>query len=414
MALVVQKYGGSSVATIENIQKIAERIIRTYNSGNDVVVVVSAMSGETNRLIAMTRELCGPSCGRDYDLVVSTGEQVSLGLLAMSMTALGYNARSYLGWQLPITTDSNHANAGINKVNPGKILADLKKGAIVVIAGFQGIDAKGTITTLGRGGADTSAVAIADAIKADVCEIYTDYEGLYSADPAICKEARKIRRISYDEMLEFASLGSQVLQTRSLELAKRCNVAIHVRSSFSEHTGTLVTKEDEEMEGILVTGIVYDKSEAKIAVIGVPDKPGIAAQILTALSDAAIPVDMIVQNAGQGGLADITFSVKKSDLPQAAVITNQIAGNLQAKEVVSDENISKVSIVGLGMRSHTGVAAKMFSALAFNNINIQMISTSDIKIAVAIEEKYTELAVRVLHEAFCVPNPAAVPAGSTH
>lgn len=400
MALIVQKYGGSSLANIDSIRGVAKRITQTYDAGNDVVVIVSAMTGETDRLIAMTREVCDQTCSRDYDLIVSSGEQVSLGLLSMCITSLGYSTRSYLGWQVPITTDAISAHAAITGVNPSKILSSLKKGNIVVIAGFQGIDADGAITILGRGGADTSAVAVADAVKALICEIYTDYDGLYSADPAICKEARKILRISYDEMLEFAGLGSQVLQTGSLEFAKRCNVDIHVRSSFNNNTGTLITKEDKSMGDILVTGIVYDKNEAKIAVKGVPDKPGVAARILSALSDSAISVDMIVQNVGQAGLADITFSVNKNDLEQASAITRRVASDILAKEVVSDENISKVSIVGLGMRSHTGVAAKMFSALAFNNINIQMISTSDIKISVAIEEKYTELAVRVLHEAF--------------
>ncbi len=400
MALVVQKYGGSSFETPDAIMLVAKRIIDTYDSCNDVVVVVSAKTGVTNRLIALTHELCISPEGPDYDLVIATGEQTVVGLLTLCLNNMGYKATSYLGWQVPVITDSNHGRASITSVEPGRIQKDLKKGAIVVVAGFQGISDKGRVTTLGRGGSDVTAVALADVLGADICEIFTDLDGIYTADPAICKEARKIDKISYDEMLELASLGEQALQVRALEYAKYHNVTLCVRSQFNRNAGTLVTTEDEDMERIIVSGIVYDKNEAKIAVMGVPDKPGIAAKILTALADADISVDMIVQNVSQAGLADVTFSISKSDLELARKITNAIAAEIHAKEVIADEKISKISIVGLGMRNHAGVAARMFSALAFNNINIQMISTSEIKVAVAIEEKYTELAVRVLHETF--------------
>jgi aspartate kinase len=313
---------------------------------------------------------------------------------------MGYKAKSYQGWQVPIVTDSSCTKARIESIDDANIRADLKKGTIVIVAGFQGIDADGNVTTLGRGGSDTSAVALAAALKADVCEIYTDVDGVYTTDPNICKEARKMEKISYDEMLELASLGAKVLQIRSVEFAKKYDVDVHVRSSLNENTGTMVTREDKEMEGILVSGIAYDKNEAKIAVMGVPDKPGIAARILTALSDANISVDMIVQNVSSAGMTDFTFTVTKADLKQAQVITNEVAKEIHAKEVMCDENISKISIVGLGMRSHAGVATRMFTALAQNGINIQMISTSEIKISVVIDEKYTELAVRLMHETF--------------
>jgi aspartate kinase len=400
MALVVQKYGGTSVGTADRIKNVAKRIIKTYEAGNDVIVVVSAMSGETNKLVALANEMSEIPDGREYDVVVATGEQVTIGLLSMHLKSLGYKARSYQGWQVPIVTDSTASKARIESIDDKNIRADLKDGAIVIVAGFQGIDAAGNVTTLGRGGSDTSAVAIAAALKADVCEIYTDVDGVYTTDPNICKEARKVEKISYDEMLELASLGAKVLQIRSVEFAKKYNVDVHVRSSLNENTGTMVTREDKEMEGILVSGVAYDRNEAKIAVMGVPDKPGVAAKILTPLSDAAISVDMIVQNVSQAGMTDFTFTVTKADLKQALLITNEVAKTILAKEVLSDEDISKVSIVGLGMRSHAGVATQMFSALASNGINIQMISTSEIKISVVIDEKYTELAVRVLHETF--------------
>jgi len=400
MALVVQKYGGTSVGTTDRIKNVAKRIIKTYEAGNEVVVVVSAMSGETNKLVALANEMVDIPDNREYDVVVATGEQVTIGLLAMYLKSLGYKAKSYMGWQVPIITDSTYAKARIESIDDARMQADLKEGCIVVVAGFQGMDKEGSLTTLGRGGSDTSAVALAAALKADVCEIYTDVDGVYTTDPNVCREARKVEKISYDEMLELASLGAKVLQIRSVEFAKKYNVDIHVRSSLNENTGTMVTREDKDMEGILVSGVAYDKNEAKIAVLGVPDKPGIAAKILTPLSDAAISVDMIVQNVSHAGTTDFTFTVTKADLKKALLITNEVAKEVEAQEVQSDENISKISIVGLGMRSHAGVATRMFAALAKNSINIQMISTSEIKISVVVDEKYTELAVRVLHEEF--------------
>jgi aspartate kinase len=404
MACVVQKYGGTAVTTPEQIKKVAQRVIDSYNDNNDVVVVISARAGETNRLIDMAQEMCPGWEGREFDVLISAGEQVSVGLLALCIRSMGYKPRTYMGWQVPIITDSVHTGASIEYIEAEKIIADLKLGAIVVVAGFQGIDRHGSITTLGRGGGDTSAVALAHALGAEQCELYSDVEGIFSADPAVCSDARKIDMISYDEMLELASQGARGVQIRAIEYAKKHNVTIHVRSSFSTASGTLVTGEDATMamEGVVVTGIVYDENEAKIAVLGVPDKPGTAARILTALADTDISVDMIVQNVSQDGLADLTFSVSKTDLDKAHQITTKIAEELHAREVIADRNISKVSIVGLGMKNHAGVAARMFSALAYNNINIQMISTSEIKVSVAIDEKYTKLAVRVLHEAFKV------------
>jgi aspartate kinase len=346
--------------------------------------------------------MCPGQEGREYDLLISAGEQVSVGLLALCITAMGYKVRTYLGWQVPIKTDSFYSKASIEEIDPQKIDMDLNLGAIVIVAGFQGIDRAGNITTLGRGGGDTSAVALAQVLEAEQCELYSDVDGIFSADPAVCSDARKIDVISYDEMLELASQGARGVQIRAIEYAKRHNVTIHVRSSFSTALGTLVTREDTTMEGAVVTGIVYDKNEAKVAVLGVPDNPGTAARILTALADADISVDMIVQNVGLAGLADLTFSVSKTDLDKASLITTKTAEDLNAREVITDGNISKISIVGIGMKNHAGVAARMFTALAHNNINIQMISTSEIKVSVAIAEEYTELAVRVLHEAFII------------
>ena len=400
MARVVQKYGGAAVTTPELIRQIARRVIDSYNDNNDVVVVISARAGETNRLIEMANEICPGQEGRDYDLLISAGEQVSVGLLALCITSMGYTVKTYLGWQVPIITDSRHVGASIEHIDPEKINRDIRMGAIVVVAGFQGVDRSGSITTLGRGGGDTSAVVLAHALQADVCELYSDVDGIFTADPAVCSDACKIEKISYDEMLELASQGARGVQIRAIEYAKRHNVTIHVRSSSGTESGTLVTREDATMEGVVVTGIVYDKNEAKIAVMGVPDTPGTAARILTALAESDISVDMIVQNVSQNGLADLTFSISKDDLDTASRITSKIAEELKAREVIADRNISKISIVGLGMRNHAGVAARMFSALAFNNINIQMISTSEIKVSVAIDEKYTELAVRVLHDTF--------------
>jgi aspartate kinase len=400
MALVVQKYGGTSMGTIERIRNVAKRVARTYDAGNDMVIVVSAMSGETNKLVALANEVCEFPDNREYDVLVASGEQVSIALLAMCLKAMGYKAKSYHGWQVPIVTDNAFSKARIERIEDAKMRADLKEGTILVVAGFQGVDGEGNVTTLGRGGSDTSAVALAAALKADVCEIYTDVDGVYTTDPNICSDARKVDKVSYDEMLELASLGAKVLQIRSVEFAKKYRVDIHVRSSFNDNPGTMVTKEDKDMEAVLVSGIAYDKNEAKIAVMHVPDKPGIAARILSALSDANISVDMIVQNVSVQGLTDFTFTVTKADFKKALVITKETAKEINAKEVVTDESITKVSIVGLGMRSHAGVATKMFQTLAKEGINIQMISTSEIKISVVVDSKYTELAVRVLHDAF--------------
>jgi aspartate kinase len=400
MSLVVQKYGGTSMGSVERIRNVARRVARTYDAGNDMVVVVSAMSGETNKLVALANEICDFPDNREYDVLVASGEQVSIALLTICLKSMGYKAKSYHGWQVPIVTDSAFSKARIEDIPDTNMRADLNDGTIVVVAGFQGVDADGNITTLGRGGSDTSAVALAAALTADVCEIYTDVDGVYTTDPNICSSARKIEKVSYDEMLELASLGAKVLQIRSVEFAKKYNVDIHVRSSFNDNPGTMVTKEDKEMEAVLVSGIAYDKNETKIAVMRVPDKPGIAAKILSPLSEANISVDMIVQNVSEAGLTDFTFTVTKADFKKALVITKETAREVEAGDVVTDENISKISIVGLGMRSHAGVATKMFQTLAKEGINIQMISTSEIKISVIVDSKYTELAVRILHEVF--------------
>lgn len=400
MALVVQKYGGTSMGSIERIRNVAKRVAKTYDAGNDMVVVVSAMSGETNKLVALANEICEFPDLREYDVLVASGEQVSIALLSMCLKSMGYKAKSYHGWQVPIITDSACSKARIEEIPDDNVRADLKDGVIVVVAGFQGIDKEGNVTTLGRGGSDTSAVAMAAAMKADVCEIFTDVDGIYTTDPNICSDARKVEKVSYDEMLELASLGAKVLQIRSVEFAKKYNVDVHVRSSFNENPGTMVTKEDKDMEAVLVSGIAYDKNETKIAVMHVPDKPGIAAKLLTPLSDANISVDMIVQNVSEDGFTDFTFTVTKADFKRALAITKEVSVEVNAKEVLTDENISKISIVGVGMRSHAGVATKMFQALAQEGINIQMISTSEIKVSVIVDAKYTELAVRVLHDAF--------------
>lgn len=402
MALVVQKYGGTSMGSIERIRNVAKRVAKTYDEGNDLVVVVSAMSGETNKLVALANEMCEFPSEREYDVMVATGEQVSMSLLAMALQSMGYKAKSYCGFQLPIITDSAFSKARIEEIDDKRVREDLKNGVIVVVAGFQGIDRQGNLTTLGRGGSDTSAVAVAAAMKADVCEIYTDVDGIYTTDPRIVPEASKLEKISYDEMLEMASLGSKVLQIRSVEFAKKYDVVVHVRSSFNDNPGTLVTKEDAEMEAVLVSGITYNKDEAKISVLRVPDRPGIAAKIFSPLSAANITVDMIIQNVSHDGLNDMTFTVPKSDFKKALKIVQETATAIGAGAVTSDENIAKVSIIGVGMRSHSGVACKMFETLSKEGINILMISTSEIKISCIIEMKYSELAIRVLHEAFAL------------
>lgn len=408
MALIVQKFGGTSVGNMERIKNVAKRVARTFSEGNEVVVVLSAMSGETNRLVGLCHEASEFPIGREYDLVISTGEQVTIGLLAIVLKEMGYNAKSLLGHQVPIVTDSQFASARIESIDAQRMKEELAKGTILVVAGFQGVDSLGNITTLGRGGSDTTAVAIAAALKADLCEIYTDVEGVYTTDPNICQEARKLERVSYDEMLEMASLGAKVLQTRSVEFAKKYEVPVMVRSSFNDAAGTLVCKEDEEMEKVVVSGITYNKNEAKISVLRVPDRPGIAAKLFRPLTEAGINVDMIVQNISQDAHTDLTFTVSKEDFKRGLKIVQETAGQIEAKDVVGDPNIAKISIVGAGMRSHAGVASQMFDVMARESINIQMISTSEIKVSCVVDVKYTELAVRVLHEAFGLGNSEVV------
>jgi aspartate kinase len=400
MALIVQKYGGTSVGDLERIRNVARKAIRTNEAGNDIVVVISAMAGETDKLINLAHELIPIPDGRELDVLISTGEQVSVALVSMAITSMGHKARSYLGYQIPIHTDNAYGKARITHVESGKIMNDLKAGRIVVVAGFQGIDDGGNVTTLGRGGSDTTAVAVAAALKADVCEIFTDVDGVYTTDPSVCERARKLEKISYDEMLEMASLGAKVLHIRAVEFAKKYNVPIRVRSSFNDDIGTLVCREDEEMENVVVSGVTYDKNEAKITITKVPDKPGIAHELFGAIADANITVDMIIQNVSEEGLTDITFTVIKSDLREARNIVKKIAREIGATDINTDENIAKVSIVGAGMRSHSGIASTMFGALAKEGINIMLISTSEIRISCVIESKYTELAVRALHDAF--------------
>lgn len=400
MGLIVQKYGGTSVATAEHIRRVAKKVVATRESGNDVVVVVSAMAGETNRLLSLAHAVAEVPDERECDVLLASGEQVSTALLALAIRSLGHPARSFLAHQARIETDNVFGKARIKSIDSTRILQCLKDGEIVVVAGFQGVDEQGNITTLGRGGSDTSAVAIAAALGAEVCEIYTDVEGIFTTDPDIWPGARKLSRISYDEMLEMASMGAKVLQIRSVELAKKFSVPIHVRSSFSDAEGTWVVEEDETMDAVLVSGVTYDRNEAKITILKVPDRPGLAAQIFTPIAEANIVVDMIIQNASEDGTTDLTFTVPKADYKKAVALVEKTASQIQARGVTVDPNIAKVSIVGAGMRTHAGVAAKMFRVLAREGINIEMISTSEIKISVVIDEKYTELAVRALHEAF--------------
>ena len=406
MALVVQKYGGTSVGDLERIKNVASRILRTKNQGNQVVVVVSAMAGETDKLIRLAKQITSTPNERELDVLVATGEQVSIALLAMTLRAMGTDAKSYLAFQIKLATDSAFGRARIMGIESDKILTDLKKGWIVVIAGFQGVDESDNITTLGRGGSDTTAVAIAAALKADLCEIYTDVEGVYTTDPNICSQARKLSKISYDEMLEMASLGAKVLQIRSVEFAKKYNVPIYVRSSFNDTLGTIVCREEKEMEQVVVSGVTYNKNEAKIEIMHVPDVPGVAAKLFQPLADANIVVDMIIQTSSTTkGFADMAFTVPKSDFAKTLQIVKDNLKTLGAEKVISDQKISKVSIIGVGMRSHSNVAAKMFAALAKEGINIHMISTSEIKISCIIDAKYTELAVQALHEAFRLDEP---------
>jgi aspartate kinase len=406
MALVVQKYGGTSVGDIERIKNVASRVIKTKNQGHDLVVVVSAMAGETDKLIRLAQQVTSNPDEREMDVLVSTGEQVSIALLAIALKSTGYDAKSYLGFQIKIATDSVFGKARITGIDSDKMFDDLRNGKVVVVAGYQGVDESENITTLGRGGSDTTAVAIAAALKADICEIYTDVDGVYTTDPNICSKARKLSKISYDEMLEMASLGAKVLQIRSVEFAKNYNVPIHVRSSFNDSPGTIVCKEDQEMEKVVVSGVTYNKNEAKIEIMGVPDIPGVAAKLFKPIADANIVVDMIIQTSStEKGCADLAFTVPQSDFAKTLQIVKETIKEFGGKEVKSNEDIAKVSIVGVGMRSHSNVATQMFSALAKEGINIQMISTSEIKISCVIDAKYTELAVRALHDAFHPDEP---------
>jgi len=408
MALIVQKYGGTSVGTPERIEAVAERVKRWQAKGHDIVVVLSAMSGETNRLIALAKAITPEPDPRELDVMVSTGEQVTIALLAMALKKIGVDAKSYTGGQVAIRTDSSHTKARIESIDDAKMRVDLAAGKIVIVAGFQGIDADGNITTLGRGGSDTTGVALAAALKADECQIYTDVDGVYTTDPRVVPQARRLERITFEEMLEMASLGSKVLQIRSVEFAGKYNVPLRVLSSFQdEGEGTLITVDEETMEQPVISGIAFNRDEAKITVRGVPDTPGIAYRILGPIGDANIEVDMIVQNVAADNTTDFTFTVARGDLKKALGVLESVSKDIGAREVVGDDKICKVSMVGVGMRSHAGVASQMFGTLAKENINIQMISTSEIKISVVVEEKYLELAVRALHTAFGLDQPAA-------
>lgn len=403
MALVVQKYGGTSVANIERIRNVAHRVIKTYAQGNDVVVILSAMAGVTDGLIALAKQATEQSeepDKREMDVLLATGEQTTAALLSMMLNSMGYQAQSMLGHQADVVTDSVYGNARILEIGAERLKLLLQKKHIIVVAGFQGSDIKGNITTLGRGGSDTSAVAIAAALKADVCEIYTDVDGVYTADPNICPKARKINTITYDEMLNMASLGAKVLQIRSVGFAKKYNIPIHVRSSFNEEEGTMVVNEDSGMEQLVVSGVSHDKNQARITITKVPDQPGIAAKIFSPISEQGVLVDMIIQNTRQGGKTDMTFTVPKGDFKRTLEVTRKVARDIGAEEVWGDDNIAMVSVIGVGMKNHSGVASVMFNTLARENINIIMIGTSEIRISCVIEEKYTELAVRVLHTAF--------------
>ena len=400
MALVVQKYGGTSVGNLDKIANVAKKVIRTKEEGNDVVVVLSAMSGETDRLIQLAQKAADEPDPREYDSLVSTGEQVTVTLLAIMLNGMGYPAKSFLGFQVRVRTDQAFKKARILDVETEAIRAELKKGLIVVVAGFQGIDPENNITTLGRGGSDTSAVALAAALKADVCDIYTDVDGVYTTDPSICSNARRLDRITYDEMLEMARAGAKVLQPRSVELAKKFNVPVYVKSSFTDEGGTLVTREEKEMEKEVVSGVTYDRDQAKITVIHVPDRPGVAARLFMPLSEKNIIVDMIIQNASIQGHTDLTFTGSRKDIREATRIISDVVRDVGAEKFEVDDNVAKVSIIGVGMISHSGVAARMFDTLAREGINIMMISTSEIKVSCVVEAKYTELAVTVLHDAF--------------
>lgn len=401
MALYVQKFGGTSVGTTERIEAVADRVIATRKAGHDVVVVVSAMSGETNRLLDLANALDEQPSAREMDVLLSTGEQVTIALLSIALQKRGCKARSFTGGQVRILTDESHTRARIKEIDDKNIRRELAEGNVVVVAGFQGIDEAGNITTLGRGGSDTSAVALAAALKADECQIYTDVKGVYTTDPRVVENARLLRTITFEEMLELASLGAKILQIRSVEFAGKYKVPLRVLSSFEDDPGTLISLEDEnEMEAPIISGIAFTRDEAKVTVSGVPDVPGIAYRVIGPVSDAGIEVDVIVQNVSADGTTDITFTVKRADSEQVRQIIGRIGEDVKARDVALDKKIAKISLVGVGMRSHAGIASKMFQTLANESINIQIITTSEIKISVVIDEKYLELAVRALHSAF--------------
>lgn len=401
MSLLVQKFGGTSVGSVERIEAVADKLVAAHAAGHQLVVVLSAMSGETNRLIGLAKQIQDHPTPRELDVLVSTGEQVTIALLAMALHKRGVEARSYTGSQVRILTDSAFNKARIEQIDSERMLADLNAGRIVVVAGFQGVDEEGNITTLGRGGSDTTGVALAAALKADECQIYTDVDGVYTTDPRVVPEAKRLDRITFEEMLEMASLGSKVLQIRAVEFAGKYNVPLRVLSSFAEGPGTLISLEDDStMEKPVISGIAFTRDEAKLTVRGVSDTPGVASRILGPISEANIEVDVIVQNVGADNTTNFTFTVQKGEMEKAGRILDTVAAELGAVEVIKDDKVAKVSIIGVGMRSHAGVAAKMFQTLANHNINIQLITTSEIKISVVIEEKYMELAVRALHEAF--------------
>lgn len=400
MALIVQKYGGSSVADLQRIKYVAQKVAKAHDQGHKMVVVLSARKGKTDSLIHLAKEITPIPDPRELDVLLATGEQENVALFCITLKAMGYDACSLLGFQVAVMTSDLYGKARILRVDTQRIMEELNKGKIVAVAGFQGVDEQGNITTLGRGGSDTTAVAVAAALKADLCEIYTDVDGIYTTDPNIYPKARKLKRISYEEMLEMASLGAKVLEIRSVEFAMKYNVPVHVRSTFTEEEGTMVTQETKDMERIVVSGVAYSKNDARITVKRVPDRPGIAHKLFQPLLEKGIVVDMIVQNTSEDGFTDLTFTVPKPDLLKTMDIMNQVAKEIGATKVIGDENVAKVSVVGVGMKTHAGVAAKMFEALAKEGINIMMISTSEIKISCVIEEKYTELAVRALHDAF--------------
>lgn len=402
MSLFVQKYGGTSVGTVERIEAVAEKVISFRQQGHDMVVVLSAMSGETNRLIALANQIQEKPDARELDVLLSTGEQVTIALLCMALKKRGFDARSYTGSQVKILTDNAHTKARIQDIDVSGMRADLDAGRVVVVAGFQGADEEGNITTLGRGGSDTTGVALAAALKADECQIYTDVDGVYTTDPRVCEGARRLDKVTFEEMLEMASQGSKVLQIRAVEFAGKYNVPLRVLHSFQDGPGTLITLDEDlpSMEQPVVSGIAFNRDEAKITVAGVPDTPGVAARILAPIGAANIEIDVIVQNVSADGTTDITFTVNRNDLEKAKAVLEKVSAEVNARDVITNDKIAKVSIVGVGMRSHAGVASQMFEALAKDNINIQMITTSEIKIAVIIEERYLELAVRSLHKAF--------------